>query len=150
MLLAVWCVQLRAEQLPALDALWSEIVTTFISPEWDNREMPDKEGLATRVMSSINGQEFQICEMEGTDVLADLQDQEDDFRWAVVYQATHSWVARRPICPCCVTPKPMEGVPKTEQRTDTGANYSNNEQIEEDCYPLLWQTAPARVGDTRR
>lgn len=118
MLLAVWCVQLRAEQLPALDALWSEIVTTFISPEWDNREMPDKEGLATRVMSSINGQEFQICEMEGTDVLADLQDQEDDFRWAVVYQATHSRVARNPICPCCIE---QEGTPKTEQGSHPGA-----------------------------
>ena len=122
MLLAVWCVQLRAEQLPALDALWSEIVTTFISPEWDNREMPDKEGLATRVMSSINGQEFQICEMEGTDVLADLQDQEDDFRWATVFQATHSRVARNPRCPCCIE---QEGIPievgKTEQRTHPGA-----------------------------
>jgi hypothetical protein len=84
--------------------------------------MPDKEGLATRVMSSINGQEFQICEMEGTDVLADLQDQEDDFRWATVFQATHSRVARNPICPCCIK---QEGIPievgKTEQRTHPGA-----------------------------
>jgi hypothetical protein len=62
--------------------------------------MPDKEGLATRVMGSINGQEFQICEMEGTDVLADVQGQEDDFRWAVVYQATHSRVARKVVCQC--------------------------------------------------
>jgi hypothetical protein len=127
MLLAVWCVQLRAE-LPALEALWQEIVMAFIEPEWENRDRPTEQGLATRVMGRLSGREFQVCEMEGTDVLADLQDQEDDFRWVVVYQATHSRVARNPICPCCIEQgsiSEQEGIPieagKTEQRTHPGA-----------------------------
>jgi len=106
MLLAVWCVQLR-DELPTLEALWRDTVTAWIEPTWEERDKPTEWGLATRVMGRISGQELQVWELEGTDVLADLQDQEDDFRWAVVYQATHSRVARNPICPCCIE---QEGV----------------------------------------
>jgi len=107
MLLAVWCVQLR-DELPTLEALWRDTVTAWIEPTWEERDNRSAEwGPATRVIGSIDGQELQVWELEGTDVLADLQDQEDDFRWAVVYQATHSRVARNPICPCCIE---QEGV----------------------------------------
>ena len=106
MWLAIACVSLRAE-LPPIEALWKETVTAWIEPTWEERDKPTEWGLATRVMGRISGQELQVWELEGTDVLADLQDQEDDFRWAVVYQATHSRVARNPICPCCIE---QEGV----------------------------------------
>jgi len=122
MWLAIACVSLRAE-LPTIEALWKETVTAWIEPTWEERDNRSAEwGPATRVIGSIDGQEFPVCEMEGTDVLADLQDQEDDFRWATVFQATHSRVARNPICPCCIE---QEGIPievgKTEQRTHPGA-----------------------------
>lgn len=120
MLLAVWCAELRAE-LPTLEALWSEVVTAWISPGWDDRETPDKEGPATRVMGRLSGREFQICEIEGTDVLAELKDQEADFRWATVFQATHGRVARRPTCPCCIG---LIEVGKTEQRSLVGGDWA--------------------------
>jgi hypothetical protein len=128
MWLAIACVSPRAE-LPTIEALWKETVTAWIEPTWEERDNRSAEwGPATRVIGSIDGQEFPVCEMEGTAVLADLQDQEDDFRWAVVYQATHSRVARNPICPCCIEQgsiSEQEGIPieagKTEQRTHPGA-----------------------------
>lgn len=100
-LLAVWCVELRAS-LPTLEALWPEETTAFISPEWNEQEKPDVEGPATRVMGSLGGREFQICELPGADVLADLKDQESEFKEAVVYQALYSKVARKVVCPCCI------------------------------------------------
>jgi len=146
MLLAVWCVQLRAE-LPALDALWKETVTAWIEPSWEERDNRAAAwGPATRVMGSLDGKVFQVCEMEGTDVLADLQDQELEFRWAVVYQATHSKIARRPICPCCID---QEGTPKTEQSAAVGAKQSRNVHLQEDCYALNWLDLAANRGEQR-
>jgi len=142
MWLAIACVSLRAE-LPTIEALWKETVTAWIEPSWEERDNRSAEwGPATRVRGSIGGREFQVCEMEGTAVLADLQDQESEFRWAVVYQATHSKIARRPICPCCIG---QEGIPieagKTEQRADTAAKQSRNEHFPPSCYLLLRQMA---------
>ena len=88
-LLALWCVEWKP-RIRGLEALWRAIVPVHTVTERSLRQITVR---GTRFMVRIAGEDFRTSEYEGTDLLARLQDEKEDFLFGLEF--TVYWARRR-------------------------------------------------------
>jgi len=89
MMLALWCIEWQS-QIWGLEALWRAIVPVHSVTERSLRQITVR---GTRFMARIAGADIRLSEYEGTDLLARIQEEKEDFLFGLRFTA--NWERRR-------------------------------------------------------
>lgn len=89
MLLALWCLEWKPK-VQGLESLWRTVVPIQTITERSHRQVVVR---GTRIMACVGGKEFRVCEYEGTDLVEKLQEEKEDFLYALRFQVY--WANRR-------------------------------------------------------
>ena len=89
MLLALWCIEWKSKII-GLEMLWRAIVPVQTVTERLFRQIVVR---GTRFMARIAGEDIRLCEYEGTALLKRLQEEKEDFLYALQFQVY--WARRR-------------------------------------------------------